>query len=100
MFGHSRTLFPYTTLFRSGPGSDGSEQFTDISPVPNLEPDMWSGSAQVLNLGPNFGQVRKSSGPNLSSEPDYGIPSVRPTQFKLSAQARIVGGAEVIWIQI
>ena len=65
----------YGTNITSSGFGPGSEPFTDISPVPNLEPDMWSGSAQVLNLGPNFGQVRKSLGPNLSSEPDYSIPN-------------------------
>ncbi|KAF8491981.1 P-loop containing nucleoside triphosphate hydrolase protein [Russula emetica] len=39
------------------------------------EPDLWSGSAQPSNLGPNFGQVRKSSGSNFGSEPNCGNPS-------------------------
>jgi hypothetical protein len=39
--------------------------------------DRTSGPVQLihLNLGPNFGPVLKSSGPNFGSEPDCGIPT-------------------------
>ncbi|KAF8485582.1 hypothetical protein F5888DRAFT_1811328 [Russula emetica] len=42
------------------------------------KPDLWSGSAQPSNLGPNFGQVRKSSGSNFGSEPNCGNPTPNP----------------------
>jgi hypothetical protein len=49
---------------------------TGLLPCLNPEPDLWSGSAQPSNLGPNFGPVLKSSGSNFGSEPDCGIPTL------------------------
>ena len=53
------------------------QQFSKILPCPNVEPDLWSGSALLPNLGPNLGPVLKSSGSNFGSEPNCGIPTSR-----------------------
>jgi hypothetical protein len=49
--------------------------FKVVLPSLNVEPGLWSGSAQPLNLELNFGQVRKSSGSNFGSELNCGNPS-------------------------
>src|SRR5882672_6988682 len=43
----------------------------------NLRPDRRFGSCIGLNLGPDFGQVRKSSGSNFGSGPNCGITSIK-----------------------
>ncbi|KAH9017235.1 hypothetical protein EDB84DRAFT_1442858 [Lactarius hengduanensis] len=50
-------------------------RFNVVLPSLNPELDLWSGSAQMLNLELNFGLVQKSSGPNFGSELDCSIPS-------------------------
>ncbi|KAH9163979.1 hypothetical protein EDB89DRAFT_2142198 [Lactarius sanguifluus] len=51
--------------------------------IPNPELNLWSGSAQLPNLGPNFGPVQKSSGSNFGSELDCSIPSTMPCVLHL-----------------
>ena len=66
----------HTTFPRRPSGSTvrtGPDGFAIFGALPNREPDFWSGSAHILNLGPDLGPVRPGSGPNLGSEPDCGI---------------------------
>ena len=65
-----------STRFRSG---SVRTRFTTSLGAPNPEPDFRSGSASMLNFEPDFGPVRKGSGPNRSSEPDSRntIPNMR-----------------------
>jgi hypothetical protein len=51
----------------------GSARFRDFGPCANLEPNLWSGSAQPPN--PELRSGSESSGSNFVSEPDSGNPS-------------------------
>src|SRR5712691_12976841 len=64
------TARPSTLRFRSG---SVRTRFTTSGGPPNREPDFRSGSAPMLNFEPDFGPVRKGSGPNRGSELDCGI---------------------------
>ena len=50
--------------------------FSKVLPCLNVELDLWSGSALLLNLEPNLGPVLKSSGSNFGSEPNCAIPTI------------------------
>ena len=60
----------------SGSGSVRSERGSPLlGTLPNRELDFRFGSGPMPDFGPDFGPVRKSSGPNRGSEPDCGITS-------------------------
>jgi hypothetical protein len=64
---------------RDGVGASGSKVWTSpdgfaiFGALLNRELDFQSGSANMLNLGPDLGPVWQVSGPNLGSELDCGI---------------------------
>ena len=63
-----------TFRFRFRPGPD---RFAGLGQPPNPELDFGSGSAPMLNFGPDLGPVHQSSGPDQSSEPNCGNPMYR-----------------------
>ena len=76
----SQQLTVVLVLTLSGPHHPSGSQvrtrpngFAIFWAPPNPEPDVGSGSAPTLNLGPDLGQVLLGSGPNPGSEPDCGI---------------------------
>jgi len=72
-----RTVAAVSTV-PSGLGSSLVQTgFTTLGPLPNLEPDFWFSLGAMLNLGPDFGPVRKSLGPNHGSELDCGITTLQ-----------------------
>ena len=59
-----------------------------FSPHPEPWTGPGSGSAHILNLGPDLGPVRPGSGPNLGSEPDCGITSFQERTCFADAEIR------------